>query len=261
MNTAQYISASPIATAQRSDDLMDDTENEQQQEQSVELANTFKQGDILYGLDGPRASALAQLAKAGFKRKEAIKPKTKNLLAAIRQSFRKPKEKANILIQNDITNAVWDPIAPAQYSNDKQLAKQLNDPARAADFRQFIESHPKYNVKDHVLAAQQKGAQPDPIEMWKRTSKAGLEFQLLKRKKPLHFMADIIGDDINVVTSKIGHGKSITSSELRWLYRHRDLPEVRSNLLFYRGGVQIPHHEIFDNQGWSDYHPKNQYSS
>ncbi|OKB66609.1 hypothetical protein BHU62_12130 [Serratia marcescens] len=173
--------------------------------------------------------------------------------------LQKTEKKANILIQNDITNAVWDPEIPTQYSDDKQLAKVLNDPARASEFRQFIASHKNYNVKEQSLIAQQRGEQLDAKDMWKKTSKAGLEYQLLNRKKPLHFVVDIIGDDIGIIVSKEGHGTSITSSELRWLYRHRDLPEVRSNLIFYRDGVQIPHDEIFTNEGWSNYHPKNQY--
>lgn len=73
-------------------------------------------------------------------------------------------------------------------------------------------------------------------------------------------MTDLIGDDIGVVISKEGHGASITSSELRWLYRHRDLPEVRSNLIFYRDGKKISHEEIFGKSEWSNYHPKNQYN-
>ncbi|MBB1585080.1 RHS repeat protein [Serratia sp. OS31] len=228
------------------------------------LTEIFQWGDILYGLDKPREKSLSALNSSGFKRKEAIKPPTKNILKSIRQSFRKVKEKTNIIIQNDITNAVWDVSKPKEYSDDKTINKQLNDSERAIQFRQFISSHEKYNVIDQdeatKLMSEPWKAMQLGVPLWKRTSKAGLEFQLLVRKKPLHFMTDLIGDDIGVVISKEGHGASITSSELRWLYRHRDLPEVRSNLIFYRDGKKISHEEIFGKNEWSNYHPKNQYN-
>lgn len=227
------------------------------------LTEIFQWGDILYGLDTPREKSLSALSSAGFKRKEAIKPQAKSIFKSIRQSFQKVKEKTNIIIQNDITNAVWDVGKPKEYSDDKKIHKQLNDSERAIQFRKFIASHEKYNVivQDEAtkLMAEPSAAMQLGVPLWKRTSKAGLEFQLLIRKKTLHFMTDLIGDDIGVVVSKEGHGASITSSELRWLYRHRDLPEVRSNLIFYREGKKISHEEVFGKKEWANYHPKNQY--
>ena len=228
------------------------------------LTEIFQWGDILYGLDEPREESLSALSSSGFKRKEAIKPSTNNIFKFIRQYFRKVKEKTNIIIQNDITNAVWDVSKPKEYSDNKTIKKQLNDSERAIQFRQFISSHEKYNVIDQdeatKLMSEPWKAMQFGVPLWKKTSKAGLEFQLLVRKKTLHFITDLIGDDIGVVISKEGHGASITSSELRWLYRHRDLPEVRSNLIFYRGGKKISHEEIFGKSEWSNYHPKNQYN-
>lgn len=228
------------------------------------LTEIFQWGDIVYGLDQPREKSLSALSSAGFKRKEAIKPQAKGILKSIRQSFRKAKEKTNIIIQNDITNAVWDVGKPKEYSDDKTISKQLNDPERGIHFRQFIGSHKKYNVIEQEeatkLMADPSKVMQFGVSLWKKTSKAGLEFQLLVRKKTLHFMTDRIGDDIGMVISKKGYGASITSSELRWLYRHRDLPEVRSNLIFYRDGKKISHEEIFGNSEWKNYHPKNQYT-
>ncbi|MDM3869428.1 RHS repeat-associated core domain-containing protein [Proteus faecis] len=228
------------------------------------LTEIFQWGDILYGLDEPLESFVSVLNSSGFKRKEAIKPSTNNIFKLIRRFFRKAKEKTNIFIQSDVTNAVWDINKPTEYSDDKRTNKQLNDPERAIQFKQFISSHERYNViaQDEATELKLKPWRKKQlsIPLWNKTSKAGLEFQLLVRKKPLHFIADIIGDDIGVVVSKKGYGASITSSELRWLYRHRDLPEVRSNLTFYRDGKKISHEEIFGKSEWSNYHPKNQYN-
>ncbi|WP_099074597.1 RHS repeat-associated core domain-containing protein [Proteus alimentorum] len=226
------------------------------------LTEIFQWGDILYGLDKPLESFVSVLNSYGFKRKEAIKPPTNNIFKLKRRFF--PKKKTNIFIQSDITNAVWNIKKPTKYADDERVNKRLSDPERAIQFRQFISSHERYNVIDQDAATKLKSKlwkrKQLKIPLWNKTSKAGLEFQLLVRKKPLHFIADLIGDDIGVVVSKKGYGTSITSSELRWLYRHRDLPEVRSNLIFYRGGKKISHEEIFGKSEWSNYHPKNQYN-
>lgn len=230
----------------------------------ITLADTFKPGDIVYGLDAPRKKAVSTLIAAGFKQKEPIKPPTKNLLAVLRQSLRKPSIKSNILIQNDITNAVWDATDPLKYADDRTIGKQLNDAGRAIQFKSFLAVHPKYNVKDQedarLLQSQPFNAMKLGVPLWKKTSKAGLEFQLLVRQQPLHFVADVIGDDIGAVVSKQGHGASITSSELRWLYRHRNLPEVRANLFFYKDGNRVSHDSIFGNANWANYRPKKTYS-
>jgi len=226
------------------------------------LGEIFQHGDILYGLDQPRAKYLSALEPEGFKRKEVVKTKNKSLIRRL-FNIKDQKEKINILIQNDITNAVWDPALPTEYSNDKKIIKQLNDPQRAIQFRQFLLGHNNYNIKSQPEAAKLKSepwsAPKIGPALWKKTSKAGLEFQLLNRKKPVHFMADVIGDDISTVVSKQGHGTSITSSELRWLYRHKDLPEVKNNLVFYRNGIRISQEEIFEDNAWAGYEPKNKY--
>ena len=227
------------------------------------LADAFKPGDIVYGLDAPRREAVSALVAAGFKQKEAIKPPTRNVLAALRQSFRKPSVKSNTLIQNDITNAVWDAGKPLEYADDRTIGKQLNDAGRAIQFKSFLSTHNKYDVVKQedarLLASQPGNAMKLGVPLWKKTSKAGLEFQLLVRQKPLHFIADTIGDNIGAVVSKQGHGASITSSELRWLYRHKDLPEVRANLFFYKEGKKVSHDSIFGNADWANYRPKKTY--
>lgn len=229
------------------------------------LADAFKPGDIVYGLDAPRRTAVSTLVAAGFKQREAIKPSTKNVLVALRQSFRKPSVKNNTLIQNDITNAVWDAGKPLEYADDRTIGKQLNDAGRAIQFKSFLSTHAKYNVVAQEdarrLASEPYNAMKLGVPLWKKTSKAGLEFQLLVRKQPLHFIADVIGDDIGAVVSKQGHGASITSSELRWLYRHRDLPEVRANLSFYKDGKKVSHASIFGNAEWAQYRPKKTYAA
>ncbi|MGJ0625067.1 hypothetical protein [Xenorhabdus bovienii] len=224
------------------------------------LMHKFKEGDILYGLDNPRATALADLAKVGFKRKSKSIANSGNLFSRLRQSFRKKNNtKRNILIQNDITDATWDASKPREYATDKSIKKEVHDYQRVIGFREFLSEHPKYNVKnDTELVTNLTTA--TSVQLWKKTSKAGLDYQLFVNKAPVHFLVDIIGDDIDTVISKQRHGTSITSSELRWLYRHKDTKEVKENLKFWRDGKAVPHSEIFADTKWSSYQPKHRYS-
>ena len=190
-------------------------------------------------MDQPRRSALSALKGAGFLLKEASK-----------------SAKNNILIQNHITNVVWDTRKPTKYSSDIKIQKTLHDGNRAIDFKVFLSNHKKYNVKDNTMAQDIKaGVNVDTsaVALWKKTSKAGLEFQLLQQKKPVHFIVDEIINTIDKVASKEGYGKSITSAELRWLYRHKDTPEVRENIKFWREGGLMEHSEVFAPEKWANY--------
>ncbi|WP_460415046.1 RHS repeat-associated core domain-containing protein [Pseudomonas sp. microsymbiont 2] len=226
--------------------------------QSSHLTDIFKTGDIVYGLDAPRKKALLALDAAGH-RKVAPVAGVKKLT----KLFGKATGKANIRIQNDITNAVWNPSAPTAYASDGEIKKSLLDSKRAIAFKNFLENHSKYNVKDQQEALGIKENPARALELatvlWARTSKAGLEFQLVERNMPLHFLADTIADNVDVVVSKTGFGASITSSELRWLYRHRDMEQVKQNLHFYRDGKAISQDEVFAKPEWRRYEPKSQH--
>ncbi|WP_274715211.1 hypothetical protein [Xenorhabdus bovienii] len=228
------------------------------------LIHKFKEGDILYGLDNPRATALSDLAKVGFKRTSKSAVNTCNVFSMLRQSFRKKNDtKRNILIQNDITNATWDASKPREYATDKSIKKEVHDYQRVINFKEFLSKHPKYNVKNDtelVTALINNPSMTTSVPLWQKTSKAGLDYQLFVNKAPVHFLVDTIGDDIDTVISKQGHGASITSSELRWLYRHKDTKEVKENLKFWRDGKAVPHSEIFADTKWSSYQPKHRYS-
>lgn len=226
------------------------------------LLKEFKRGDILYGLDAPRGKMLKELGKIGITRKSTDTRPPKNLFSKIKQSFRKPKQKVDIVIQNDITNTVWSPSDPTRYSEAREIKQVVNDYARATGFRDFLSAHEKYNVMNDRLAAQLQAAGDTGLAkaLWKKTSKAGLEYQLFKRKSPVHFLIDIIGDDIGTVASKTDHGTSITSSELRWLFRHKDVQDLRQNLNFWRNGEFVPIDEVLDEEKWRGYSPKRRYS-
>ncbi|MCG1054266.1 hypothetical protein KQH49_04520 [Mycetohabitans sp. B5] len=206
-----------------------------------QLAAAFQEGDIVYGLDAPRKRALDTLKQAGFsnlgqgsggtQKRDALPPK-------------------RILIQNDLTNAVWDPLdKPYVYQSDKRIKKTLADAQRGIAFKTFLSRHPRYNVASEVKPSQQLTLEVSKA-LWKKTSKAGLEYQLLVRQKNIHFIVDDIDENLSAVAGKIGHGTSITSSELRWLYRHQKTEQVKQRVRFWKEDREVPHYEIFNSKKW-----------
>ncbi|WP_332451009.1 RHS repeat-associated core domain-containing protein, partial [Burkholderia ubonensis] len=218
------------------------------------LASTFKRGDIVYGLDKPRQTALRALEERGYKRQVGgILGKIYRLIYG--------EGKKNIIIQNDITNAVWSFENPMKYSSNSEIRKKVSDPARGIGFRGFLEAHHKYNVASTTLASRREPplSMQEMKKLWKKTSKAGLEYQIRIRRREVHFVVETIIDNIDAVVSKRGHGESITSSELRWLYRHRDTEAVRSYVRFWGPEGEVARADVFDPLKWRDYTPKNRY--
>lgn len=223
-----------------------------------ELAAAFRYGDVVYGLDQPRDTALKALKNAGFEREAKTTPspqksKTANLKYA--------------LIQNDLTNAVWNTDNPRTFQPDRLIAKTLSDANRGINFKDFLSRHSRYNVTQDVMLSNYEEQRktptfnPQPLftNLWKKTSKAGLEYQLLKTKNKIHFVVDNIIDTLDMVASKTGHGTSITSSELRWLYRHKETSAVKNRVRFWSQHGEIPHQEILDPTKWKAYRPQKYY--
>ncbi|MGY1423600.1 RHS repeat-associated core domain-containing protein [Bacillus cereus] len=98
-----------------------------------------------------------------------------------------------------------------------------------------------------------------PRLLWKRGSKLGLRVAASKNTKGdttnIHFVLD--GLDIESVVSKneIG-GKSITASELRYIYRHQD--ELRGVINFYKDNQKLEKAPWEENPNlWKQYLPTN----
>jgi insecticidal toxin complex protein TccC len=217
------------------------------------LATAFRDGDIIYGLDGPRNQAIQAVISAGFHRQITYR---KTILGCFPGAT---VTQVVVMIQNDITNAVWDPQSPNRYASDKAIGKTLEDGGRGHGFKTFLANHPSYNVAQNNRVA----VDPvnGPVEAWRRTSKGGLEYQVRVRGDKVHFVVDLIIDTLTMVASKQKHGLSITSAELRWLFRHRGLPEVQRNVRFWLADREVTHDELFARAEWDEYHPTHVYDS
>jgi len=204
-----------------------------------QLAREFEDGDILYGLDQGRGDA----KRAILAERRQVEKRSTILCCFVRtQRFER------ILIQNDITNSVFDAQKPGLRSEaDIRKTREVKaDPERAVEFRGFVAEHPKYGLADYQPSA------VDPMTVaraaWLKTSKAGLAFQATRRPgHKIHFVLD--GLDFSrvlaqtsapaevartVVTSPL----DITSAEVRWLFRNRSNARVADAVVFWLDGVK-----------------------
>jgi hypothetical protein len=199
------------------------------------LAEQFADGDILYGLDKGRGDA----KKAILEHRRTIERQT-----VVFCFFRQTKQFERILIQNDITNSVFDPMANG-LKTDAEIRKTKavqSDPDRAIVFRNFVASHEKYSLAKYKAT----GNMDDARAAWLKTSKAGLEFQATKRIGfRIHFILDGLAFDrvlaqVDVpggfATTKIRTPLDITSGEVRWLFRHRNDAGVTQAVVFWLQG-------------------------
>lgn len=188
---------------------------------------TFKYGDVLYGL----------------LRKESE-------LCVFIEEINELDNK-DIVLQNKLTNAVWDRRYPQQFNSDDQIKNSLNDSDRGLKFKEFLMNHERYNIIDkkfHGLAG---------LDLWVKTSKAGLEFQTKVREGKVIFCIDELIDSIEFIAGKKGKfGQAISAHELRWLYRNRNDDKIKENVVFSLRGKIVPHETVFSLKDWELYRPK-----
>ncbi|EIE6515716.1 type III secretion system effector EspK [Escherichia coli] len=194
---------------------------------ALDVALHFREGDIVYGLSSPREKLV-------------------NSIKLVNDFSKK-----DIITQNTLTNAVWDPRTPRKYKQDPLIKRALNVHERGIKFKQHLKSHNNYNVTMADLCVYNRD------KLWAKTSKAGLEFQTLTRNKTVIFCADEIVNSLKLIANKSdGYGQSITASELRWIYRNKDNDQIMKNIKFYLRGKEIPAEKILGAPEWKDYKPK-----
>ncbi|EHW65153.1 putative T3SS effector protein EspK [Escherichia coli DEC10A] len=125
---------------------------------ALDVALHFREGDIVYGLSSPREKLV-------------------NSIKLVNDFSKK-----DIITQNTLTNAVWDPRTPRKYKQDPLIKRALNEHERGIKFKQHLKSHNNYNVTMADLCVYNRD------KLWAKTSKAGLEFQTLTRNKTVIFV-------------------------------------------------------------------------
>ncbi len=202
-----------------------------------DLSEQFEEGDIIYGLSIDRTPGVDSLDRKKF-------PNSKN-------------GKNNILTQNTLTDAVFGTsVTPGNYRPDEEIKEKLYDYKRGLNFKKFTTDYPPLNKVDYLELTGQQRAN----KLWKRTSKAGLVYQIFIMDKKVHFCVDNISNAIDKIARKEGiEGNCVTASEIRFLFRHRNQIQVLKNLKIYNKDKKIPIDIFFSHPFWSLYQPSQEY--
>lgn len=221
-----------------------------------QIVNDFHKGDLMYGISASREPYLK--AVEGFHSDNPRDSKDlwfqDNSWARITSGGRSE--------MSMIINSYNDPIRAKLSLRNAFTLRKMNANKRGDTIRTAIHDAKIGKAKDigldydgyQQIALEHKKLKITPAHVderlwWKRGSKSGLEMvasQPATSARKIHFILD--GMDIDAVTSKASgkHGSSITSSELRYIYRHWD--RLVGKVMFYENGQQT-------NASWSEHSP------
>ena len=210
----------------------------------------WNDGDVLYGLDRPRAEArsallqyLAHCRDEDGNRVQIIEPQRIT--------------DQRIFIQNQLTDATVDVLALNGHPRPKYIKPKKStvpDVERAKGYQNFLKNHPKFNMNRPLPEGD---VMTKAGRAWKRTSKAGLEYQAKQRGGRVHFIIDDLDWD-QIATKDAQFGRSVTSSEIRWLYRQRNDPQVTRNVIYWKDGKVSQSPWQLAPDAFAQYHPSSE---
>jgi hypothetical protein len=120
------------------------------------------------------------------------------------------------------------------------------------DFKKVTTDDPPLNKLDYLALTGQHRAN----KLWKRTSKAGLVYQIYTLDKKVNFCVDHLSEVIDKIARKEGiEGNCVTASEIRFLFGYGCQSQVLNNLNMYNKDKKIPIDVFFSHPSWSLYRP------
>lgn len=166
--------------------------------------NKFKPGDLVYGLKSGRRYYFG--AVGGF-----------------------PRCHMDALLTGGAILTI-DQYAVSPYSLAQQTRFNLSVPLNQNDFISVLLTHPKYaSIVNSEFSFDRKEIT--------RKCKGGLYWvSTLKDDTTVHYILDGI-DFHRMLNSSVSHQKSITDSELRWIFRNRHNPQVQKHVQFWLNGL------------------------
>ncbi|AEN67271.1 hypothetical protein Entas_4590 (plasmid) [Enterobacter soli] len=219
------------------------------------IVRNFHNGDLMYGLSGPREIYLKEVEEYHKKNPSeanswARRPVGRASMSMIINSYSDPVR--SVLSLNNIRFSSLNDITKSRTKKIKDAIKMASVGKTSKygfDFPAYQEiaiNHPKLRI-----AAKHN----DEYQWWKRGSKSGIEIiaqQPSQSHRKIHFILDGL-DVAGVVNKKI---ESITSSELRYIYRRWD--RLNGRIIFYFGGNVCPPPWTSPRERdiWSGYTPK-----
>lgn len=150
-----------------------------------------------------------------------------------------PPTKLQELVENGRNHPLW-----KSYFSIQSTHKKFN----INEIYQDVKDHPNktpYHIWDTTSIA--------PKLLWKRSSKLGIEMAASDAGNKIHFVLD--GLDYSAILSKQGYeGQSVTSSELRYVYRNR--LRLNEKIHFYEKGEEVPAPWVSNPTQWKAYTPR-----
>jgi hypothetical protein len=235
-----------------------------------DLTNEFQSGDKLYGLREARPQSAVKNAAAG---KATVIDQLNNEFLGTNGVGRTSKimgANAKNDPQNP-ENRKW--MEEARYGKRKTAGTPTPEQQQeAAEYKTWLEDHSKYSPTNQRVREEPLSS---PFRQWDRTkksSKAGLEYTTKKKQKKVHFVLDGLNQE--AVVKKLDHRnmareqkinpetgdsqQSITASELRFLYRKRNDPDVIGNVQFWESGNRVAAPWLTNPALWNQYKPKSE---
>jgi hypothetical protein len=145
-------------------------------------------------------------------------------------------------------------------------------------YRSALQNHSKYRDYLGMTAADLLKSVARVNQLWRKKSKGGLYYACFFSPNDIvvHYCLDgldldkVIGKSVSSIDTPSTHApvnkqRAITSSELRWIYRNRYIPNVRERIQFWRpnlAGFYVPctppwEWPIAEGGDWSQYKPTN----
>ncbi|WP_336852055.1 RHS repeat-associated core domain-containing protein [Pseudescherichia vulneris] len=213
----------------------------------------FTRGDLIYGLAGARGKAIASINPRyvlDIPGNPTMVIDTYNNAIAMEialkyvgnKKYAREKNRVKYAHKITVTDEILDQVRQSKTRGGDVLWDAYLKLAKAPGkfnvksiYKEVSENINKDDYYDWHIGM------PAPIQprlLWKRGSKLGIQSIINEGNAHLHFVLD--GIDIGAVARKEGGnkgGKSITASELRYLYRHRE--EIGERVHFYRNNIEV----------------------
>jgi len=208
---------------------------------------TYQDGDFFFGRNKARDELARHLtlSRHGSKGDDPNALKHPLMVDELKPARAKDYNKRPMLIRKGVGGKKGDPISAGhpEYNDEKLRGERC--------LRGVIMGHEKYKDTFNLLKNPKVAHEQGPGFAHK--CKAGLTMALQENRQ-IHYALD--GIKMDAVVGKSGGrraGDSITSRELRWLFRNRE--EEKSGLLlhFYFNNLEVPAPWISDPDLWAGY--------
>ena len=221
----------------------------------LQFASTFQRGkDLIYGLAMPRASYVEAL-DAQYPERSKADPQYLRI---------QPEDGMDFIIIDTFNNAflgteVLKSLPPffigraltgtEAQDSERYLGELKGEHDQVRSFRTYLEKETLYDLQSISGATR-----AEQMMRYGRSCKTGMAYAILARKGRVHFLLDEI--KMNLVLAdrlKPKPERSISGKELRWLFRHRNHPQIRPEVVFWKDGKTTSAPWESEPKDWAEY--------